>query len=126
MSTWHHLVHFVATNGNSYFSSVSSFESADELIGLTIVAYPTFHDLNHGQNNQEVTIERLLAPIPEPDGDIICIGVNYREHAREANLTVPEDPVMWYKPRKAFGGHGDVEIPEAAANGFLDFEVCCS
>lgn len=30
---------------------------------------------------------------------------------------------MWYKPKRALGGPGDVLIPAAAANNFLDFEV---
>ncbi|KAF5589475.1 fumarylacetoacetate hydrolase family [Fusarium pseudocircinatum] len=37
-------------------------------------------------------------------------------------LTVPLDPVMWYKPKRALGGPGDISIPSMAAEGFLDFE----
>ncbi|CAG9953037.1 unnamed protein product [Clonostachys rosea f. rosea IK726] len=64
---------------------------------------------------------QILAPVPH-NGDIICIGLNYRKHAEEANLTVPLDPVMWYKPRRALRGPGQVVIPIAAANNFPDFE----
>ncbi|VUC29697.1 unnamed protein product [Clonostachys rosea] len=68
---------------------------------------------------------QVLAPVPY-NGDIICIGLNYRKHAEEANvrlqLTVPLDPVMWYKPRRALRGPGQVAIPKVAANNFLDFE----
>jgi hypothetical protein len=38
-------------------------------------------------------------------------------------LPVPLDPVMWYKPRRALAGPGEVPIPPIAANGFLDYEV---
>ncbi|RKK95650.1 hypothetical protein BFJ68_g14705 [Fusarium oxysporum] len=66
-------------------------------------------------------VTQILSPLPF-EGDIICIGTNYREHAKEANLPVPLDPVMWYKPRRALAGPGEVPIPPIAANGFLDYE----
>ncbi|KAF5648790.1 fumarylacetoacetate hydrolase family [Fusarium sp. NRRL 25303] len=37
-------------------------------------------------------------------------------------LTVPLDPVMWYKPKRALGGPGDISVPPTAAENFLDFE----
>jgi hypothetical protein len=30
---------------------------------------------------------------------------------------------MWYKPRRALAGPGEVPVPPIAANGFLDYEV---
>uniref|UniRef100_A0A0D2Y3I2 Fumarylacetoacetase-like C-terminal domain-containing protein n=1 Tax=Fusarium oxysporum (strain Fo5176) TaxID=660025 RepID=A0A0D2Y3I2_FUSOF len=66
-------------------------------------------------------VTQILSPLPF-EGDIICLGTNYREHAKEANLPVPLDPVMWYKPRRALAGPGEVPIPPIAANGFLDYE----
>jgi 2-keto-4-pentenoate hydratase/2-oxohepta-3-ene-1,7-dioic acid hydratase in catechol pathway len=39
---------------------------------------------------------RLLAPVPRP-GKLICIGLNYRDHAAESNLPVPSSPVTFSK-----------------------------
>jgi len=39
---------------------------------------------------------RLLAPVPRP-GKIICIGLNYRDHAAESKLPVPESPITFSK-----------------------------
>jgi 2-keto-4-pentenoate hydratase/2-oxohepta-3-ene-1,7-dioic acid hydratase in catechol pathway len=39
---------------------------------------------------------RLLAPVPRP-GKIICIGLNYRDHAEESKLPVPESPITFSK-----------------------------
>src|SRR5262249_37037301 len=39
---------------------------------------------------------RLLPPIPEPD-KIVCIGLNYRGHAAEAGLKVPEHPSLFLR-----------------------------
>ena len=39
---------------------------------------------------------KLAAPIPRP-GKIICIGLNYRDHAAESNAPLPEYPVVFAK-----------------------------
>ncbi|OAL52135.1 fumarylacetoacetate hydrolase family protein [Pyrenochaeta sp. DS3sAY3a] len=122
MSNWQNLIRFTATNGKVYFSPLASTDDLSQIVNAEVTGYLTVADLEHAQNGQKITMKQLLAPIPYSDGHIICIGVNYSEHAAEANLKVPEDPVMWYKPRKALGPPGVVDIPRAAAEGFLDFE----
>jgi len=47
---------------------------------------------------------RLLAPIPRP-GKIICIGLNYRDHAAEAKLTIPDVPTVFGKFANTVTGH---------------------
>jgi len=37
-----------------------------------------------------------LAPVPRP-GKLICIGLNYRDHAAESNMAIPERPVVFSK-----------------------------
>ena len=46
----------------------------------------------------------LLAPIPDP-GKIICLGLNYRDHAAESNVPVPNEPVLFSKFASALIGH---------------------
>jgi len=43
---------------------------------------------------------RLLAPIPRPRRNIVCVGLNYAEHAAESRVTqgLPEHPVYFTKP----------------------------
>src|SRR5260370_31779595 len=36
---------------------------------------------------------RLLAPIPRPP-KIICVGLNYRDHAIESNMEIPQAPTL--------------------------------
>ena len=47
---------------------------------------------------------RLLAPIRHPP-KIICIGLNYRDHAAETNLPIPETPTVFAKFQTAVTGH---------------------
>jgi 2-keto-4-pentenoate hydratase/2-oxohepta-3-ene-1,7-dioic acid hydratase in catechol pathway len=48
---------------------------------------------------------RFAAPIPRPP-KLICIGLNYRDHAEEAKLPIPEVPTMFAKFSTAITGHG--------------------
>ncbi len=55
---------------------------------------------------------RLCAPIPDPP-KILCMGLNYRDHAREANLEIPEYPVIFAKYSNTVIGSGDnVVLPK--------------
>jgi 2-keto-4-pentenoate hydratase/2-oxohepta-3-ene-1,7-dioic acid hydratase in catechol pathway len=47
---------------------------------------------------------RLRAPIPKP-GKIICIGLNYRDHAAESKMAIPEVPTVFAKFGNAVTGH---------------------
>jgi acylpyruvate hydrolase len=52
---------------------------------------------------------RLIAPIPRP-GKIICIGLNYRDHAAESNAPLPEYPVVFAKYANTVIGPGDAIV----------------
>ncbi len=52
---------------------------------------------------EEVT---LLAPVPFPP-KIVCLGLNYRDHAEEAGSSVPDEPIIFMKPRTAIVGPGE-------------------
>jgi 2-keto-4-pentenoate hydratase/2-oxohepta-3-ene-1,7-dioic acid hydratase in catechol pathway len=59
----------------------------------------------------EVTFE---GPIPKPP-KIICIGLNYRDHAIESNLPIPSTPTVFCKFSTAVIGHGHpIVLPKAS------------
>lgn len=65
---------------------------------------------------------RLLAPVPDPE-KIICMGLNYRDHAAEANQEIPEHPRWFAKFANSLVGDGaDVILPAAHAE-FVDYEA---
>jgi 2-keto-4-pentenoate hydratase/2-oxohepta-3-ene-1,7-dioic acid hydratase in catechol pathway len=58
---------------------------------------------------------RFLAPIPRPP-KIICIGLNYRDHAEETNMAIPDVPTMFAKFPTALTGHGQpIVLPKNSA-----------
>lgn len=65
---------------------------------------------------------RLLAPVPDPE-KIICLGLNYRDHAAEAQQEIPEHPRWFAKFANSLVGDGaDVVIP-AAHPDYVDYEA---
>lgn len=54
---------------------------------------------------------RLLPPIPDP-GKIVCLGLNYADHAREQGKEPPERPLLFSKAVTALAAPGDdIVIP---------------
>lgn len=71
----------------------------------------------------------LLAPVPRPPRNIICLGLNYAEHARESQATkgqpveLPEHPVVFTKATSSVTGpRADIPLDPAVTTQ-LDWEV---
>ena len=54
---------------------------------------------------------KLSAPIPRP-GKILCVGLNYRDHAIESKMEIPTRPTIFCKYNNTVIGSGDnIVIP---------------
>ena len=63
---------------------------------------------------------QLSAPIPRP-GKIICIGLNYRDHAAESNAELPAFPTVFAKYASCIIGPGEaIVIPRVTSQ--VDYE----
>lgn len=65
---------------------------------------------------------RLLAPVPDPE-KIICMGLNYRDHAEEGGQEIPEHPRWFAKFANSLVGDGEAVILPAAHAEFVDYEA---
>jgi 2-keto-4-pentenoate hydratase/2-oxohepta-3-ene-1,7-dioic acid hydratase in catechol pathway len=65
---------------------------------------------------------RLGPPIPDPD-KIICMGLNYRDHAAESGMDLPTVPMFFPKYRSALVGPADEVVLPAAAPDKVDYEA---
>jgi 2,4-didehydro-3-deoxy-L-rhamnonate hydrolase len=64
---------------------------------------------------------RLGPPIGRPS-KIVCIGLNYRDHAAESGMAIPVEPVIFFKATTSIvGPTDDVLIPKSGSK--LDWEV---
>jgi len=78
------------------------------------------------KNNQQSAFvvdaaERLGAPIVRPS-KLICIGLNYSDHAAESNMQLPVEPIIFFKSTTAITGpDDDIVIPKNSTK--TDWEV---
>lgn len=69
----------------------------------------------------EIGDERVGAPIARPH-QILCIGLNYSDHAAETGQPVPAEPILFTKsPNTLVGPNDEVRIPRGATK--TDWEV---
>jgi 2-keto-4-pentenoate hydratase/2-oxohepta-3-ene-1,7-dioic acid hydratase in catechol pathway len=64
---------------------------------------------------------RIGAPIAKPE-KIVCIGLNYRDHARETNSPIPTEPIIFMKaPNCIVGPTDEVLVPRTSQK--MDWEI---
>jgi 2-keto-4-pentenoate hydratase/2-oxohepta-3-ene-1,7-dioic acid hydratase in catechol pathway len=85
------------------------------------------HDLGQraersGAPRRTVAEASLAAPVPDPE-KIICIGLNYRDHAEETGQEIPQAPMWFAKFRNSLCGSGaDIVLPGAHPD-YVDYEA---
>ena len=63
-----------------------------------------------------------LGPVVHKPGKLICIGLNYKDHARETNAAIPSEPIVFFKATSAIcGPNDDVVLPKNSVK--TDWEV---
>jgi 2-keto-4-pentenoate hydratase/2-oxohepta-3-ene-1,7-dioic acid hydratase in catechol pathway len=76
-----------------------------------------------GPGTREVDLDgvRIGPPLARP-GKIVCIGLNYADHARESGATAPAEPIVFMKaPNTVVGPDDDVLVPPGSTK--TDWEV---
>lgn len=80
-----------------------------------------FVDANHALLKPIPAGARLGSPVARPS-KIVCIGLNYADHAKETGATVPTEPVIFMKSTTALvGPNDDIIIPKNSVK--TDWEV---
>ncbi len=75
----------------------------------------------HGAFIREEEVE--YGPVVTHPEKIVCVGLNYRRHAKEVNLPIPNQPVLFNKYNNALSPHkGAIKLPLGIARKF-DYEV---
>src|SRR5215213_4221713 len=72
------------------------------------------------ETGRRLKVEKLLAPIVPTD--ILCIGLNYREHAAESGSAIPENPMLFIKASNSLNNPFD-PIPIPRRSSQVDYEA---
>jgi len=73
----------------------------------------------HEITDEVLHVEKLLAPLIPTD--ILCIGLNYREHAAESGSSIPVNPMLFIKSSNTLNNPFD-PIPIPRRSSMIDFE----
>lgn len=77
--------------------------------------------LAQGSVRHDPEMVPLLAPVHDPR-KIICLGLNYRDHAAESGMGPPSEPILFSKYPTALIGHqGEIVLPESSTE--VDYEA---
>jgi 2-keto-4-pentenoate hydratase/2-oxohepta-3-ene-1,7-dioic acid hydratase in catechol pathway len=102
---------------------VKDFDS--EFFGSNQVAELAVKVQERIKNNQvsELANQRIGAPFARPH-QIICIGLNFADHARESGAEVPAEPILFTKaPNTLIGPNDDVMIPKNSVKADWEIEL---
>lgn len=77
-------------------------------------------------DNLEITgnyeFDEVKITPPVYPSKIVCVGLNYKDHAKELDMDLPEEPVIFIKPSTAVIGHADpIYYPESSHQ--VDYEA---
>ncbi|MGZ7210041.1 MAG: fumarylacetoacetate hydrolase family protein [Methanobacterium sp.] len=74
------------------------------------------------EKNSVYNIADIKIKSPVSPSKIVCVGLNYRDHAEELNMDIPEEPILFLKPSTSIIGHLDnIIYPNSSKQ--LDYEA---
>ncbi len=75
-------------------------------------------------SQERIALSRVtvLAPVPDA-GKIICLGLNYRDHAEESGQEIPAAPLWFGKFANSLIGSGEEIVLPAAHPDYVDYEA---
>ena len=91
--------------------------------GHTASLVEEYPDKSFVDTGNRVEVVRMLPPVDPPA--IICIGLNYRRHAKETGQEIPKYPAIFMKYPASLAAHGEaVVIPKCASDpAEVDYEA---
>ncbi|ADQ04242.1 5-carboxymethyl-2-hydroxymuconate Delta-isomerase [Caldicellulosiruptor owensensis OL] len=73
-------------------------------------------------SDQSYPLEKLKILPPVKPSKIVCVGLNYKDHAKELGLDLPEKPVLFLKPPTCVIGHNENIIYPEHMSRQVDYE----
>jgi 2-keto-4-pentenoate hydratase/2-oxohepta-3-ene-1,7-dioic acid hydratase in catechol pathway len=73
-------------------------------------------------DGRPISIEEIKFLVPAVPTKVIALGMNYRSHAEELKLQIPDEPLFFYKPLSALIGMGD-SIQYPPQSNRVDYEA---
>eukprot|EP00939_MAST-03C_sp_MAST-3C-sp1_P000503 g503.t1 len=107
------IVRFLDANGNERYGALDAERAVSSNGVPTVIPGETVVRILRGDvfgprtfTDEHAIVARLLPPIPKPPA-VYAIGLNYADHAKASNMSVPLAPIVFFKNRMSIVGSGD-------------------
>lgn len=134
MSTnWSRLVRFVAAEDKKEYIGepidskidIGAALASHETLQIRVFTSTSILSPTAQPTSTILTVQALLPPLTKSEvGTIRCIGLNYRNHAKEMNMELPTHPTLFFKPSTCLGApNAPLVIPWQATDAQADYEA---
>jgi 2-keto-4-pentenoate hydratase/2-oxohepta-3-ene-1,7-dioic acid hydratase in catechol pathway len=106
------IIRFIDASGRERYGEAMDLRNARVLSGDLFGAYQL--------TDETATVQKLLTPVLPPS--ILCVGLNYKEHAAESAMKLPDYPVLFIKSLNALNNPGDPIIMPKVEPVEVDYE----
>ncbi|KAF1918007.1 hypothetical protein BDU57DRAFT_571902 [Ampelomyces quisqualis] len=123
MAAFDRLIRFQTTDGNIKYGNLEKEIATREIEGSEVEVLEGDIKSGFNKSGRKTKVGMLLSPIKREELNIIlCVGLNYRRHAEECKLQIPENPAIFMKPSDALAGPLDDVPIHKACQSMLDYE----
>ena len=97
--------------------------NGDEITELNLSMLEALNsDINHMKVLNRYNIENVKINAPILPSKLVCVGLNYKDHAKELEMEIPEEPVIFIKPTTTVIGYDEPIIYPPCSNR-VDYEA---
>ncbi|KAF2640784.1 hypothetical protein P280DRAFT_490180 [Massarina eburnea CBS 473.64] len=121
-ATFDRLIRFEADDGKTYYGDLGKEAvPSREIQGKTVGVLEGDVESGFKKTGGEAKVEKLLCPLPKTN-IVMCVGLNYKQHAEESNLPIPTYPTIFTKPPDALAGPFTAITIHPSCQSQLDYE----
>lgn len=91
-------------------------------LSCSIIEAIKSHNVNKFKKDKIYRVEDVTVVPPVSPSKVVCIGLNYKDHAAELNMELPDEPIIFIKPPTSIIGHLD-NIIYPPSSSQVDFEA---
>lgn len=86
MAAFSHLIRFEADDGKTYYGDLTKETPTREIQGKEVEVLEGDVKSGFSKKGSKAKVSKLLCPLPTTN-IILCVGLNYRQHAEECNVS---------------------------------------
>lgn len=121
MTGFQRLIRFEGEDGKVHWGDFGGEEVGRDVQGKSVSVLRGSVAAGFARTEEEMKIRKLLSPL-ETTPAILCVGLNYKQHAEEGNLPIPTYPTIFTKSPTALSGPGATISTHPDCQSQLDYE----